>query len=176
LYQPNGGGSPLPSRRQPPNGVGGSDPSLQAPPKKIDDLMASLGGGPQQPHPSRGPIPLMTSTPSRPAAPAVNKPPYTNGTPMATVLTPADDDEVPLVPSLRPAASKSTNGPPIYYPPDPMFTKKDAPIVSRNTLERKKKKKAAEAEDEGKGGGAYGGAAVIPICLPVCCAMPCVIM
>ena len=50
---------------------------------------------------------------------------------MATVLTPADDDEVPLVPSLRPAASKSTNGPPIYYPPDPMFTKKDAPIVVR---------------------------------------------
>ena len=55
-------------------------------------------------------------------------------------------------------------------------------IEQSRTLERKKKK-AAEAKeaaeldlDAGKGGGAYGGAAVIPICLPVCCAMPCVIM
>jgi len=88
--------------------------------------------------------------------------------------TPTPVDTVPK------ATTKPTSGPPVYYPPDhEPFSKKDAPLLPR-TLERKAKskdKKAAEAAEADAGGpGAYGGAAVIPICLPVCCAMPCVIM
>jgi hypothetical protein len=90
--------------------------------------------------------PLMTSTPSRPApAPAsvvdprpITKPGYTNGynavkVPAAAAaaaepLLAADEELMTLGPK-RPSATKSTNGPPVYYPPDPMFTKKDAPIL-----------------------------------------------
>lgn len=88
----------------------------------------------------------MTSTPSRPApAPAsvvdprpITKPGYTNGynavkVPAAAAaaaepLLAADEELMTLGPK-RPSATKSTNGPPVYYPPDPMFTKKDAPIL-----------------------------------------------
>lgn len=85
----------------------------------------------------------MTSTPTRlapaPVDPQPTTKPYTNGNsavkvPAAAAAEPllADEELMMLGPKRPSATSKSTNGPPVYYPPDPMFTKKDAPILVIN--------------------------------------------
>jgi len=78
--------------------------------------------------------------------------------------------------------SKNTPGPPVYYPTGDLFTKNEKDVAAREaelsaqgqyfsaSYAREKGSKSKEESGE------KGGAAVIPICLPLCCAAPCVIM
>lgn len=78
--------------------------------------------------------------------------------------------------------TKNTPGPPVYYPTGDLFTKNAADVAAREaelsaqgqyfsaSYAREKGSKSKEESGE------KGGAAVIPICLPLCCAAPCVIM
>jgi hypothetical protein len=93
---------------------------------------------------------------------------------------------------VRQVKQSSTPGPAVYYPPGDMFssTKSKAvtetvhpsgtdagPVVvhhSANGQDRAKGK--SKDKDKYSDGDGKQGAAVIPICLPLCCAAPCVIM
>lgn len=80
--------------------------------------------------------------------------------------------------------SRSTPGPPVYYPTGDLFTRPDANgSVAEREAEISAKGSyfnAAYARERGsrskEESGEKGGAAVIPICLPLCCAAPCVIL
>jgi len=85
------------------------------------------------------------------------------------------EDEVPV-------GSRATPGPPVFYPTGDLYTKNGADVAAREaelsaqgqyfsaSYAREKGMKSKEESGE------KGGAAVIPICLPLCCAAPCVIM
>jgi len=78
--------------------------------------------------------------------------------------------------------SKNTPGPPVYYPTGDLFTKNEKDVAAREaelsaqgqyfsaSYAREKGSKSKEESGE------KARAAVIPICLPLCCAAPCVIM
>ena len=81
-----------------------------------------------------------------------------------------------------PVGSRATPGPPVFYPTGELYTKNGADVAAREaelsaqgqyfsaSYAREKGMKSKEESGE------KGGAAVIPICLPLCCAAPCVIM
>lgn len=175
MYQRGIGGSPLPTIRRPE-----IDPGLQSPPKKLDDLMDTFNGGPYQPYTS---TPRIGPDPTPFTAPSVES----NGT------TPIPKQplfaETPKKPAINGASA-----PPVYYPPEAneMFAKTspEAPLLmqqsqshsmsmgggSKGKMKYSAKYSAGGSESDTKFKAGAGGAAVIPICLPVCCAMPCVIM
>ncbi len=91
----------------------------------------------------------------------------------------------------RPVKQSSTPGPAVYYPPGDMYSKRkeettvhpsgsDAgPVVVHRSLSEGGSSAAkARSKSKDRGGESDGkqGAAVVPICLPLCCAAPCVIM
>lgn len=95
--------------------------------------------------------------------------------------SPATKKEVDFVPH-SPAKVKSKNvaGPPVYYPPGSAeFTKKEessmAMSQSGGGWEKSKAKYEYEASSKSKSQ-SKSGAAVVPVCLPLCCAMPCSVM
>ena len=85
-----------------------------------------------------------------------------------------------------PAAAKSVNqkGPEVYYPPGAEFTKKVQPVhpvadggsLSLGDKRKGERRVRDKHELQNMESGDKQGAAVIPICLPLCCAAPCVIM
>ena len=102
---------------------------------------------------------------------------------------------------VKPAVKQpSTDGPAIYYPPGELFssTRIDGAEIRANTPQgdadvtlanatldtsassRGRAKARAEYGYKEKGryedGSSKQGAAVVPICLPLCCAAPCVIL
>ena len=90
----------------------------------------------------------------------------------------------PFVREASPPPPRSVNkaGPEVYYPPGAEFTKSvqaTHPVGDGGSLSlqgpsaRRDKRERPERLGEG---GDKQGAAVIPICLPLCCAAPCVIM
>ena len=91
-------------------------------------------------------------------------------------------DPVPLIREPSPPRSKPSNGPKVYYPPGAEFGKSEPPAKSTVdggpvSLEKEGKGKVRrEKYDRADDGENKQGAAVIPICLPLCCAAPCVIL
>ncbi|XP_012251619.2 mucin-2 isoform X2 [Athalia rosae] len=89
--------------------------------------------------------------------------------------------EVEFIPHTPPKVqSKNYAGPPVYYPPGSAeFTKKEeaggAMMQSSGGWQKGKAKYEYEASSKSKSKSS-SGAAVVPVCLPLCCAMPCVIM
>lgn len=89
--------------------------------------------------------------------------------------------EVEIVPHTQSKVqSKNYAGPPVYYPPGSgEFTKKEeaggAMMQSSGGWQKGKAKYEYEASSKSKSKSS-SGAAVVPVCLPLCCAMPCVIM
>ncbi|KYM98177.1 PREDICTED: uncharacterized protein LOC108777788 [Cyphomyrmex costatus] len=89
--------------------------------------------------------------------------------------------EVDFVPHTPPTVkSKNVAGPPVYYPPGSAeFTKKEessaAMSQSGGGWEKASGKYEYEASSKSKSKSSKGGA-VVPVCLPLCCALPCVIM
>ncbi|XP_054258753.1 serine/arginine repetitive matrix protein 1 [Macrosteles quadrilineatus] len=144
----------------------------QQPPKKLDDLMASFGETEYQHHhetssryvPVKEPMVQKAEAPP-PAAP---QPPPT---------------PPPSGPNHNSAAmqakSKNISGPPVYYPPGvELFSKKEEAMTQYQSGGGKYKAKAKyEYESSSKmKTKESSGKTVVPVCLPVCCAMPCVIM
>jgi hypothetical protein len=80
--------------------------------------------------------------------------------------------------------TRNVAGPPVYFPPGQIFqkTEEEALMASQESGKGKgkmkmkrdyKEKEKMKSKHSEKGG---GGAVPVPVCLPVCCAAPCVIM
>ncbi|XP_039308876.1 uncharacterized protein LOC105192842 isoform X1 [Solenopsis invicta] len=95
--------------------------------------------------------------------------------------TSAKKKEVDFLPHTPPKVkSKNVAGPPVYYPPGSAeFTKKEessaAMSQSGGEWQKASEKYEYEAASKSKSKSSKGGA-VVPVCLPLCCAVPCVIM
>merc|ERR1711983_653128 len=78
--------------------------------------------------------------------------------------------------------TKNIAGPPVFYPQGDLFSKNKEDVMAREAElsaqgQYFSASYAAERGSKSKEeSGEKGGAAVIPICLPLCCAAPCVIM
>ncbi|XP_038119864.1 uncharacterized protein LOC6045464 [Culex quinquefasciatus] len=142
-----------------------------SPPKRVEDLMATLGENGQvtyitqhhthntsNTHHHNGNGPRKHREPSPPAK---------------LVEEPLDSKVVPV------ANSKNVAGPPVYYPPGhEMFAKKESEAAAwraQGEYAKASGKYMYEAESKSKTT-SKSGAAVVPVCLPLCCAMPCSIM
>lgn len=132
--------------------------NVQSPPKKLEDLMASFSDTERE---------VLEDIEKREKeqqkeSPVVKK-------------------EVDFVPHTPPKVkSKNVAGPPVYYPPGAAeFTKKEeasgAMSQSGGGWQKAKAKYEYEASSKSKSKSS-SGKAVVPVCLPLCCALPCVIM
>ena len=173
-----GGGAPPRSPSPQPTAVpfpssSARPPTPQMPPKRVEELMSefqefdSTHGG------SVSPAPAPFSV--RPAAQ-----PRQHG---HVTVTELEDEPPKLQPSPPRKPAASTPGPDVYYPPEFTNTSPPAVVATQEVhpvadggslaLERKGRREKERRREEG---GDKQGAAVIPICLPLCCAAPCVIM
>lgn len=75
--------------------------------------------------------------------------------------------------------TKNISGPPVYYPPGEMFIKKEESggggWRAEGAMSKESGRYRYEAESSSKSK-AMGGAAVVPVCLPLCCGLPCTIL
>ncbi|XP_055321045.1 mucin-2-like [Sitodiplosis mosellana] len=88
----------------------------------------------------------------------------------------ATNKSIPVVEPKAP--TKNIAGPPVYYPPgQELFAKSEAQAAWRaqGGYAKGSGKYEYEAESKSKST-SKSGAAVVPVCLPLCCAMPCTIM
>jgi len=71
-------------------------------------------------------------------------------------------------------------GPPVYYPTKDLYTKTEGEVATKQEGSKGEYFSASYAREKGSSSkhetGEKGGAAVVPICLPLCCAAPCSIM
>ncbi|KAJ6644611.1 hypothetical protein Bhyg_09580 [Pseudolycoriella hygida] len=123
------------------------------PPKRLDDLLASLGD-------QNG---------------RANEEPYTPRKEVNTSL--ATGKAVAIVEPKVP--TKNLAGPPVYYPPNhELFAKSEQSAAAwraQGGYANARGKYEYEAESKSKSSSKSGGA-MVPVCLPLCCAMPCVII
>lgn len=95
--------------------------------------------------------------------------------------SPAKKKEVDFLPHTPPKVkSKNVAGPPVYYPPGSAeFTRKEESSAAMSQAsggwQKASGKYEYEASSKSKSKTSKGGA-VVPVCLPLCCALPCVIM
>jgi len=158
----------------------------QSPPKRVDELMTELSEFDSTIHHTGFVEPAERPSPPRTKYREPSPEPY----------RPAPREASPV------RKQQSTPGPAVYYPPGgDMFSASkskpiDAPIIRASgtdagpvVLETTQHKSlydgkarpqsaASSRKDRDRGGDSDGksGAAVVPICLPLCCAAPCVIM
>ena len=179
--------SPSPSR----------GPSVQAPPKKVDDLLTELS----EFDPS---IQHTTFQEPPPTHRVTTTTKYTvDEDDFSANSRRGGRDPSPIKPVKKPAPASSTPGPAVYYPPGELFssTRNDSadcgqPIITPANGNQQVEVSHTMEESSGSRGRAemraeYGyksksrysetgdtkqGAAVVPICLPLCCAAPCVIL
>ncbi|KAJ2939436.1 hypothetical protein O0L34_g10868 [Tuta absoluta] len=149
-YPPAGTPAPFPRPSTP-------NPGTQQPPKRLDDLMADLTDSPFPVSPSDGVVQRkVTVSHERSTADTSAKPAPAVGT-------------------------RNVAGPPVYYPPGHVpFEKKSegyqaaamqgggAHASGRGMYEYESGSRSKEKHTEKK--------TAVPVCLPLCCAMPCVIM
>lgn len=158
---------PFPTEGIPQNEVDGS------PPKRVEDLMATLG--------ENGQITYMTqhthnmhNTHNHHQNGTGPRKPREPSPPAKLVAEPLDSKLVGPV-----SNSKNVAGPPVYYPPGhEMFAKKESEAAAwraQGEYAKASGKYMYESESKSKTT-SKSGAAVVPVCLPLCCAMPCSIM
>ncbi|XP_063218237.1 mucin-2 [Bacillus rossius redtenbacheri] len=149
-------------------------PGDTQPPKRLDELMASFSDTEVDerrplPAPSYQVTERQASTPRATPGPAPGEsaaPP-----PAATKASAAAAESRAL--EQRRGQSKNVAGPPVYYPPGvEMFARKDQSMQMASMKGSGKYEMSRESHSKSSS----GGAAVVPVCLPLCCAMPCVIM
>jgi len=142
------------------------------PPKRLDDLMASFSDTESTHH----------FPPEKHTYPS--QPPYSeasNGIAVVTQASTATADAATKAAVAVPAAkdrqkTKNIAGPPVYYPPGvELFAKKEESMAMQGKKESGRYEYEYSKESKSKSNSS-GGAAVVPVCLPLCCAMPCVIM
>lgn len=162
-----------------------SRPSVQTPPKKVDDLMTELS----EFDPS-----IQHTTFNEPSSSTRMK--YSMDRDESRTTTHHIRREPS--PGFEPGPARQPSSPAVYYPQGEMFssTRNDSTDVSKpvqpagesaasfetNSGARGRAKVRAEYGYKEKGrynestGESKQGAAVVPICLPLCCAAPCVIL
>ncbi|GFG34121.1 hypothetical protein Cfor_05577 [Coptotermes formosanus] len=143
------------------------------PPKRLDDLMASFSESESTHH--FPPEKHMYPSP----------PPYSEAGNGVAVVTPASNANAEAATSAAVTVSaaakdrpktKNIAGPPVYYPPGvELFAKKEELMAMEGKKESGRYEYEHSKESKSKSSSS-GGAAVVPVCLPLCCAMPCVIM
>jgi len=155
-------------------------PTPQNPPKRVDELMSEFQEF-DSVHKGGSPTPAMFCKPSNSTLEVTELP---DGPPLQARLEPEirKPDSPPA--AVQPPPSKE--GPKVYYPPGSEFTKAEptprpAADCGSMSLEgggKGKAKASRERAERGRyeDGENKQGAAVIPICLPLCCAAPCVIL
>ncbi|XP_043491074.1 mucin-5AC [Polistes fuscatus] len=137
----------------------GPSTDQQGPPARLEDLMASFSDSEREVLEN---IEKKEKEQQKKDSPAVKK-------------------EVDFLPHTPPKVkSKNVAGPPVYYPPGSAeFTKKEeygaAMSQSSGGWQKGSAKYEYEASSKSKSKSS-SGAAVVPVCLPLCCALPCVIM
>ncbi|XP_017888489.1 soluble scavenger receptor cysteine-rich domain-containing protein SSC5D [Ceratina calcarata] len=143
----------------PTDGISTSKPAkVQTPPKKLEELMASFSDTERE---------VLDNIEKREK--------------VQKRESPAVKKEVDFIPHTPPVVqSKNVAGPPVYYPPGAAeFTKKEeasaAMSQSGGGWQKGKAKYEYEASSKSKAKSS-SGKAVVPVCLPLCCALPCVIM
>lgn len=151
---------PFPTDGIPQNEIDGN------PPKRVEDLMATLG--------ENGQITYMSKHTTHSTANGTGPKKLREASPpkVTVVEEPVDSKNVPI-------SSKNVAGPPVYYPPGhEMFAKKESEAAAwraQGEYAKASGKYMYEAESKSKTT-SKSGAAVVPVCLPLCCAMPCSIM
>jgi len=185
--QPNGYTKPvhqeqLPLRYSPFPKDEADTPGLQNPPKRLDDLMASFGDRKDYTnyHSNRE---YHTNTNDY----QIKSKEYEKGQTAEYTIPikkPQPEDKGPekLVEVKEPEVTQSTTGPPVFYPPgSTTFVKKE------DVMHQQGQFGGGQMKAKGKGMYKYkskskskekqsSGATMVPVCLPMCCAMPCVIM
>ncbi|XP_067008595.2 uncharacterized protein [Anabrus simplex] len=158
---------PFPTSSPPPGQT-----SEGQPPKRLDDLMASFGD-PKEPA-----SPPSYYTTEKTVTTTTSRHPEGNGVaivPPSTAITKTKETEKTVVKQREKTVNKP--GPPVYYPPGvELFTKNEESMMTQGSKKASasgKYKYESESKSKSSSG---GGAAVVPVCLPLCCAMPCVIL
>ncbi|XP_050428041.1 serine/arginine repetitive matrix protein 1 isoform X2 [Adelges cooleyi] len=179
---PNGYTAPvhqeqLPLRQSPfPREEIDSPPEQQKPPRKLDDLMASFGDKSDYYRSEREYQSNQTKSRDNDRG---------RTTEYTVPINRSEPDAAPKAPELKEVketeVTSSVAGPAVYYPPgSTTFVKKE---------EQMQQGQLGRAQMKAKGKGMYkykskskgkekhsSGATMVPCCLPMCCAMPCVIM
>ncbi|XP_018323365.1 uncharacterized protein LOC108735738 [Agrilus planipennis] len=137
---------------------------IDGPPKKLDDLMATIGNEPPD-------SPLNAGFKAHEAEIVQQK--------KVEHLKQQAEEKPPKEKPKNLPATKNITGPPVYYPPGhEMFAKKEeasASMRAEGGMAQAGGKYAYEAESKSKSK-SKSGAAIVPVCLPLCCGLPCVIL
>lgn len=135
---------------------------VDGPPKRVDELMANIGHEPPD-------SPLNAGYTAHEAEIIQHK----KVEALKQQHAPNDVQKKERV--LPP--TKNISGPPVYYPPGEMFAKKEEAGAWRaeGAMSKESGRYKYEAESSSKSK-AMGGAAVVPVCLPLCCGLPCTIL
>jgi len=177
----------IPRETSPPSSVpfpsqSARSPTPQNPPKRIDELMSEFQEF-DTVHSGGSPTPAMFSNSSR-----VEVTELPDGPPQQVKLDPVPHvHDPPSPPTTTQRPTPAPKGPDVYYPPGAEFTAplKETEEIPKNPTEGASLSLAGEKRAKERGGGRHErgadmgdkqGAAVIPICLPLCCAAPCVIL
>eukprot|EP00088_Acartia_fossae_P044038 TRINITY_DN4667_c0_g1_i9.p1 TRINITY_DN4667_c0_g1~~TRINITY_DN4667_c0_g1_i9.p1 ORF type:complete len:627 (-),score=215.50 TRINITY_DN4667_c0_g1_i9:893-2773(-) len=176
-------------------------PTPQNMPKQVDELMSEFHEFDSTVSKSVSPKPMF----SKPATPIVQVTgPPSDREPSLPSPAPVVRDPSPPKPIAPAPATSNIKGPGVYYPPGHEFSKQESKQAATTTVVLPAKTEGPGVEGGEEGGavavaGASGaaasmrmesrkekyareekeatqGAAMIPICLPLCCAAPCVIM
>ncbi|KAK4872780.1 hypothetical protein RN001_014809 [Aquatica leii] len=135
------------------------------PPKRVDELMANIGREPPDSPLNAGYIAHEAELIQQKKVESLKQ------------QHQAPIDEVQRKERNVPA-TKNITGPPVYYPPGEMFLKKEeggGAWRAEGAMARESGRYKYEAESSSKSK-AMGGAAVVPVCLPLCCGLPCTIL
>ncbi|KAJ8975548.1 hypothetical protein NQ317_009204 [Molorchus minor] len=140
-----------------------TDDGPDGPPKKLDELMATIGNEPPS-------SPLNAGFTAHEQDLAQMKKVET------LKRQAAEADAQKKEPVIR---TKNVSGPPVYYPPGhEMFAKKEeseAAYRAQGGYAKASGKYQYEAESKSKSKSS-SGATVVPVCLPLCCGLPCVLL
>ncbi|CAH1111689.1 unnamed protein product [Psylliodes chrysocephalus] len=140
-----------------------TDDGPDGPPKKLDDLMATIGHEPPTSPLNVGFLQAEQERAHQKKADTLKR-----------QATEAED----LQKKEPPSKTKNVSGPPVYYPPGDMFLKKEegeAAWRAQGGYAKASGKYQYEAESKSKSKSS-SGATVVPVCLPLCCGLPCTIL
>ncbi|XP_065202286.1 serine/arginine repetitive matrix protein 1-like [Planococcus citri] len=151
----------------------------QRPPKHVDDLMASFSDTEHRQevfnryHTSRSSSTNRCPTPGPEKIVQVKKP--------SPPSTPTQKAEPQKLTEYRKEKVNGVAGPAVYYPPGPLFTKKEESAAMQKCEAGGGMKAKRKAKYEYKSGSKMKEDSdvkktIVPMCCPVCCALPCAIM
>jgi len=140
-----------------------SDGEIDGPPKRVDELMAKIGNEPPD-------SPLNSGFTAHEAELIHQKK-------VDTLKQKQESNELQKKEKNHPP-TKNITGPPVYYPPGhELFAKKEESGAWRaeGAMAKESGKYKYEAESSSKSK-SRSGAAIVPVCLPLCCGIPCTLL